>query len=203
MLEKGNQPIQSFAHAGAASSAKTAGFGVPSFVPKWRAQGDSNSCSRLVVKYWAAIFLFDLYRSLDPLAERSRGGCGFSGCSVESRRPLGFSNIRLEKSPARLQLLPLKKLLVKCGVALRKAIGGALARGSVYFYSLRETWRFLRACLCRLAGSGIKPCLRRLEPGPTRQLGSEANLTPFRVARRLLEFADLGKECVHEPLNPP
>jgi hypothetical protein len=74
LLEKGNQPIQSFAHAGAASSAKTAGFGVPSFVPKWRAQGDSNSCSRLVVKYWAAIFLFDLYRSLDPLAERSREG---------------------------------------------------------------------------------------------------------------------------------
>ena len=58
----------------AASSAKTAGFGVPSFVPKWRAQRDSNSCSRLVVKYWAAIFLFDLYRSLDPLAERSREG---------------------------------------------------------------------------------------------------------------------------------
>jgi hypothetical protein len=27
----------------AASSAKTAGFGVPSFVPKWRARGDSNS----------------------------------------------------------------------------------------------------------------------------------------------------------------
>jgi site-specific DNA recombinase len=26
----------------AASSAKTAGFGVPSFVPKWRARGDSN-----------------------------------------------------------------------------------------------------------------------------------------------------------------
>jgi site-specific DNA recombinase len=25
-----------------ASSAKTAGFGVPSFVPKWRARGDSN-----------------------------------------------------------------------------------------------------------------------------------------------------------------
>jgi hypothetical protein len=113
------------------------------------------------------------------------------------------SNIRLEKSPARLQLLPLKKLLVKCGVVLRKATGGALARGSVYFRSLRGTWRFLHACLCRLAGPGIKPCLRRLEPGPTRQLGSEANLTPFRVARRLLEFADLGKECVHEPLNPP
>ena len=30
----------------AASSAKTAGFGVPSFVPKWRAQGDSNPCFR-------------------------------------------------------------------------------------------------------------------------------------------------------------
>jgi hypothetical protein len=29
----------------AASSAKTAGFGVPSFVPKWRAAGDSNSRS--------------------------------------------------------------------------------------------------------------------------------------------------------------
>src|SRR6266852_750986 len=28
----------------AASSAKSAGFGVPSFVPKWRARGDSNSC---------------------------------------------------------------------------------------------------------------------------------------------------------------
>jgi len=27
----------------AAESAKTAGFGVPSFVPKWRAWGDSNS----------------------------------------------------------------------------------------------------------------------------------------------------------------
>src|SRR5206468_2145094 len=27
----------------AASSAKTAGFGVPSFVPKWRARRDSNS----------------------------------------------------------------------------------------------------------------------------------------------------------------
>ena len=26
----------------AASSAKTAGFGVPSFIPKWRARGDSN-----------------------------------------------------------------------------------------------------------------------------------------------------------------
>jgi site-specific DNA recombinase len=29
----------------AASSAKTAGFGVPSSVPKWRARRDSNSCS--------------------------------------------------------------------------------------------------------------------------------------------------------------
>ena len=29
----------------AASSAKTAGFGVPSSVPKWRAQGDSNLAS--------------------------------------------------------------------------------------------------------------------------------------------------------------
>jgi len=28
----------------AASSAKSAGFGVPSFVPKWRARRDSNSC---------------------------------------------------------------------------------------------------------------------------------------------------------------
>jgi hypothetical protein len=27
----------------AASGAKTAGFGVPSFVPKWRAREDSNS----------------------------------------------------------------------------------------------------------------------------------------------------------------
>jgi site-specific DNA recombinase len=27
----------------AGSSAKTAGFGVPSFVPKWRARRDSNS----------------------------------------------------------------------------------------------------------------------------------------------------------------
>ena len=30
----------------AVSSAKTAGFGVPSFVPKWRALGDSNPCYR-------------------------------------------------------------------------------------------------------------------------------------------------------------
>lgn len=30
----------------AASGGKTAGFGVPSFVPKWRAQGDSNPCFR-------------------------------------------------------------------------------------------------------------------------------------------------------------
>jgi site-specific DNA recombinase len=30
----------------AASSAKKAGLGVPSFVPKWRAQGDSNPCFR-------------------------------------------------------------------------------------------------------------------------------------------------------------
>ena len=30
----------------AASSAKTAGFGVPSSVPKWRPQGDSNPCYR-------------------------------------------------------------------------------------------------------------------------------------------------------------
>src|SRR5260370_35420579 len=30
----------------AASSAKTAGFGVPSFVPKWRSLGDSNPCFR-------------------------------------------------------------------------------------------------------------------------------------------------------------
>ena len=30
----------------AVSSAKTAGFGVPSFVPKWRSLGDSNPCFR-------------------------------------------------------------------------------------------------------------------------------------------------------------
>jgi site-specific DNA recombinase len=30
----------------AAKSAEMAGFGVPSFVPKWRAQGDSNPCFR-------------------------------------------------------------------------------------------------------------------------------------------------------------
>ena len=30
----------------AASGGKTAGIGVPSFVPKWRAQGDSNPCFR-------------------------------------------------------------------------------------------------------------------------------------------------------------
>jgi site-specific DNA recombinase len=28
----------------AAASAKTAGFGLPSFVPKWRAREDSNLC---------------------------------------------------------------------------------------------------------------------------------------------------------------
>jgi hypothetical protein len=31
----------------AASGAKTAGFGVPSSIPKWRARGDSNSIDRL------------------------------------------------------------------------------------------------------------------------------------------------------------
>ncbi len=30
----------------AASGGKTTGMGVPSFVPKWRAQGDSNPCFR-------------------------------------------------------------------------------------------------------------------------------------------------------------
>jgi hypothetical protein len=30
----------------AASGGKSAGMGVPSFVPKWRAQGDSNPCFR-------------------------------------------------------------------------------------------------------------------------------------------------------------
>ena len=30
----------------ASEGGKTAGIGVPSFVPKWRAQGDSNPCFR-------------------------------------------------------------------------------------------------------------------------------------------------------------
>ncbi|MCP3462742.1 hypothetical protein [Bradyrhizobium sp. CCGUVB23] len=34
----------------AASSAKTAGFGLPSFVPKWRAQNDSNTRGLLARK---------------------------------------------------------------------------------------------------------------------------------------------------------
>jgi hypothetical protein len=34
----------------AAESAKTAGFGVPSSVPKWRARGDSNSCGPRFVR---------------------------------------------------------------------------------------------------------------------------------------------------------
>jgi site-specific DNA recombinase len=36
-------PLRTFV---AASSAKTAGFGVPSFAPKWRALRDSNPCYR-------------------------------------------------------------------------------------------------------------------------------------------------------------
>jgi len=35
----------------AAESAKTAGFGVPSSVPKWRARGDSNYCDLMPANF--------------------------------------------------------------------------------------------------------------------------------------------------------
>jgi hypothetical protein len=41
----------------AASSAKSAMFGVPSSVPKWRTRRDSNSCPKFVL---SGDFLFDI-----------------------------------------------------------------------------------------------------------------------------------------------
>src|SRR5216684_8010674 len=105
-----------------------------------------------------------------------------------------------ETSPALLpHLLPLKKLLVKRGVVLRRHIGDARTRDPIQFHGLADTL-LLRASLGMLV---IKPGLCRLEPAPTRQFSCEVDLTPFRVARRLPEFGDLGKECFDEPLNPP
>jgi hypothetical protein len=52
----------------------------------WRARRDPNFCSRFVAKILSGDFLFDLNPSLDSLAERTPEN-GFSGCSVESRRP--------------------------------------------------------------------------------------------------------------------
>ena len=56
----------------AASSAKTAGFGVPSFVPKWRSLGDSNPCFRR--------------ERATPRCSHSGAGCIFGRSSANSRK---------------------------------------------------------------------------------------------------------------------
>src|SRR5580692_6111827 len=48
----------------------------------------------------------------------------------------------------------------------------------------------------------VEPRLRRIEAFPARQGGREIDFAPFDMAWRLLEFGDLRKEDLHEPLDP-
>jgi hypothetical protein len=61
----------------AASSAKTAGFGVPSSVPKWRARRDSNSQpseSKTAVPWCCGHLSFEM-RTLIKMEQRREGEC--------------------------------------------------------------------------------------------------------------------------------